>query len=149
MTIKSLFLFQITDNKGLKFKQCTYNWWDHSLAIGRIGLAIVPFLPFYSSKLRLRLKYKYEYLWLKLRYIAHRCVYIICLYVYLLRYFILYVCAWFKTCSLFSGEILFLLWGVRVCYRVRHAESLYNEARLISIAIYNIFTVNSLMIAFQ
>ncbi|XP_048479925.1 probable G-protein coupled receptor CG31760 isoform X1 [Plutella xylostella] len=70
----------ITDNKGLKFKQCTYNWWDHSLAI---------------------------------------------------------------------GEILFLLWGVRVCYRVRHAESLYNEARLISIAIYNIFTVNSLMIAFH
>ncbi|XP_041982226.1 probable G-protein coupled receptor CG31760 [Aricia agestis] len=70
----------ITDNLGLKFKQCTYNWWDHSLAI---------------------------------------------------------------------GEILFLLWGVRVCYRVRHAESLYNEARLISIAIYNIFTVNSLMIAFH
>ncbi|GBP70151.1 Probable G-protein coupled receptor CG31760 [Eumeta japonica] len=70
----------ITDNRGLRFKQCTYNWWDHSLAI---------------------------------------------------------------------GEILFLLWGVRVCYRVRHAESLYNEARLISIAIYNIFTVNSLMIAFQ
>ncbi|XP_063365631.1 probable G-protein coupled receptor CG31760 isoform X1 [Cydia amplana] len=70
----------ITDNKGLRFKQCTYNWWDHSLAI---------------------------------------------------------------------GEILFLLWGVRVCYRVRHAESLYNEARLISIAIYNIFTVNSLMIAFH
>ncbi|XP_026756087.2 probable G-protein coupled receptor CG31760 [Galleria mellonella] len=70
----------ITDNRGLKFKQCTYNWWDHSLAI---------------------------------------------------------------------GEILFLLWGVRVCYRVRHAESLYNEARLISIAIYNIFTVNSLMIAFH
>ncbi|XP_013180244.1 PREDICTED: probable G-protein coupled receptor CG31760 [Papilio xuthus] len=67
----------ITDDKGLKFKQCTYNWWDHSLAI---------------------------------------------------------------------GEILFLLWGVRVCYSVRHAESLYNEARLISIAIYNIFTVNSVMI---
>ncbi|VVC90381.1 unnamed protein product [Leptidea sinapis] len=62
----------ITDNKGLKFKQCSYNWWDHSLAI---------------------------------------------------------------------GEILFLLWGVRVCYRVRHAESLYNEAKLISFAIYNIFTV--------
>lgn len=42
-----------------------------------------------------------------------------------------------------------MLWGVRVCYRVRHAESLYNEAKLISIAIYNIFTVNSLMIAFH
>lgn len=26
--------FQITDSEGLKFKQCTYNWWDHSLAIG-------------------------------------------------------------------------------------------------------------------
>lgn len=70
----------ITDSVGLKFKQCTYNWWDHSLAI---------------------------------------------------------------------GEILFLAWGVRVCYNVRNAESLYNEARLISYAIYNIAIVNITMIAFQ
>lgn len=70
----------ITDSVGLKFKQCCYNWWDHSLAI---------------------------------------------------------------------GEILFLAWGVRVCYNVRNAESLYNEARLISYAIYNIAIVNIAMIAFQ
>lgn len=25
---------QISDKTGLKFKQCSYNWWDHSLAIG-------------------------------------------------------------------------------------------------------------------
>jgi len=25
----------ITDNHGLKFYQCSYNWWDHSLAIGK------------------------------------------------------------------------------------------------------------------
>lgn len=36
------------------------------------------------------------------------------------------------------GEILFLAWGIKVCYNVRNAESLFNEARLISYAIYNI-----------
>lgn len=87
---KSLFAFvsfyiiflslQIVDSNGLKFKQCVYNWWDHSLAI---------------------------------------------------------------------GEVLFLAWGIRVCYNVRNAESLYNEARMISYAIYNIALVNILMIAFQ
>lgn len=25
----------IKDNSGLKFKQCVYNWWDHSLALGK------------------------------------------------------------------------------------------------------------------
>lgn len=68
------------DSEGLKFKQCVYNWWDHSLAI---------------------------------------------------------------------GEVLFLAWGIRVCYNVRNAESLYNEARMISYAIYNIAIVNIMMIAFQ
>ncbi|XP_022901804.2 probable G-protein coupled receptor CG31760 [Onthophagus taurus] len=70
----------ITDSVGLKFNQCTYNWWDHSLAI---------------------------------------------------------------------GEVLFLAWGIRVCYNVRNAESLYNEARLISYAIYNIAVVNIAMVAFH
>ncbi|CAH0563492.1 unnamed protein product [Brassicogethes aeneus] len=70
----------IVDNEELRFKQCVYNWWDHSLAI---------------------------------------------------------------------GEVLFLAWGIRVCYNVRNAESLYNEARLISYAIYNIAIVNILMIAFH
>ncbi|XP_029678239.1 probable G-protein coupled receptor CG31760 isoform X1 [Formica exsecta] len=68
----------ITDNHDLKFYQCSYNWWDHSLAI---------------------------------------------------------------------GEILFLAWGIKVCYNVRNAESLFNEARLISYAIYNIAAVNITMIA--
>uniref|UniRef100_A0A1B0CB02 G-protein coupled receptors family 3 profile domain-containing protein n=1 Tax=Lutzomyia longipalpis TaxID=7200 RepID=A0A1B0CB02_LUTLO len=71
---------EITDQYGLKFKQCSYNWWDHSLAI---------------------------------------------------------------------GEVLFLAWGIRVCYNVRHAESMYNEARLISYAIYNIALVNTTMVAFH
>ncbi|GLV34665.1 uncharacterized protein CBL_09145 [Carabus blaptoides fortunei] len=71
---------QISDNNDLKFKQCSYNWWDHSLAI---------------------------------------------------------------------GEVLFLAWGIRVCYNVRNAESLYNEARLISYAIYNIALVNIAMVAFH
>lgn len=68
----------IADNYGLKFYQCSFNWWDHSLAI---------------------------------------------------------------------GEILFLAWGIKVCYNVRNAESLFNEARLISYAIYNIAAVNITMIA--
>ncbi|KAH1025284.1 hypothetical protein HUJ05_010037 [Dendroctonus ponderosae] len=71
---------EIMDNNGLRFMQCIYNWWDHSLAI---------------------------------------------------------------------GEVFFLAWGVRVCYNVRHAESMYNEARLISYAIYNIALVNIMMIAFH
>ncbi|KAF7384097.1 hypothetical protein HZH66_012347 [Vespula vulgaris] len=68
----------IADNYGLKFYQCSFNWWDHSLAI---------------------------------------------------------------------GEILFLAWGIKVCYNVRNAESLFNEARLISYAIYNIAAVNIVMIS--
>ncbi|XP_076662126.1 putative G-protein coupled receptor CG31760 isoform X3 [Halictus rubicundus] len=68
----------IADNYGLKFYQCSFNWWDHSLAI---------------------------------------------------------------------GEIMFLAWGIKVCYNVRNAESLFNEARLISYAIYNIAAVNITMIA--
>ncbi|XP_033609513.1 probable G-protein coupled receptor CG31760 isoform X2 [Cryptotermes secundus] len=71
---------QIRDQAGLRFKQCSYNWWDHSLAI---------------------------------------------------------------------GEVLFLSWGIKVCYNVRNAESLYNEARLISYAIYNIALVNTAMVAFH
>ncbi|RZB40457.1 7tm 3 and/or DivIVA domain containing protein, partial [Asbolus verrucosus] len=71
---------EIVDNEDLRFKQCVYNWWDHSLAI---------------------------------------------------------------------GEVLFLAWGIRVCYNVRNAESLFNEARLISYAIYNIAIVNIMMIAFH
>lgn len=47
------------------------------------------------------------------------------------------------------GEVFFLAWGIRVCYNVRNAESLYNEARLISYAIYNIAIVNITMAIIQ
>lgn len=47
------------------------------------------------------------------------------------------------------GEVLFLAWGIRICYNVRNAESMYNEAKLISYAIYNIAMVNTIMVAFQ
>ncbi|CAM1298523.1 GPRMGL2 (predicted) [Pycnogonum litorale] len=67
----------LKDWYGLKFKQCEYGWWDHSLAI---------------------------------------------------------------------GEFLFLLWGIRVCYNVRNAESFFNEAKYISWAIYNITLVNLVMV---
>lgn len=70
----------IKDGYDLRFKQCTFNWWDHSIAI---------------------------------------------------------------------GEVLFLAWGIRVCYNVRNAESFYNEAHLISYAIYNIALVNIAMVTFH
>ncbi|XP_043487004.1 probable G-protein coupled receptor CG31760 isoform X2 [Polistes fuscatus] len=77
----------IADKYGLKFYQCSFNWWDHSLAIGTLSAVS------------------------------------------------------------FQGEILFLAWGIKVCYNVRNAESLFNEARLISYAIYNIAAVNIVMIS--
>lgn len=49
----------------------------------------------------------------------------------------------------FSGEFFFLLWGIKVCYNVRNAESLFNEARYITYAIYNITIVNMVMILIQ
>ncbi|GIX71967.1 hypothetical protein CEXT_220221 [Caerostris extrusa] len=68
----------IEDWERLKFKQCDYNWWDHSLAI---------------------------------------------------------------------GEFLFLLWGIRVCYNVRNAESVFNEAKKhISWAVHSITIVNIIMV---
>lgn len=27
----------IEDSNHKKFKQCTYNWWDHALAMGKLG----------------------------------------------------------------------------------------------------------------
>lgn len=70
----------IKDWRGLRFKICEYNWWDHSLVI---------------------------------------------------------------------GELLFLLWGVKVCYSVRNAESFFNEAKYITYAIYNIAVTNFVMIFIQ
>ncbi|KAG1665823.1 putative G-protein coupled receptor [Nymphon striatum] len=67
----------LKDWDNLKFKQCEYGWWDHSLAI---------------------------------------------------------------------GEFLFLLWGIKVCYNVRKAESFFNESKYISYAIYNIALVNLVMV---
>lgn len=31
----------IVDWNGLKFKQCDYNWWDHSLVIGMTSIKII------------------------------------------------------------------------------------------------------------
>ena len=36
-----------------------------------------------------------------------------------------------------SAELLFLLWGIRLCIVVRKAPSEFNESRFISWAIYN------------
>lgn len=30
----------IADNHDLKFYQCSYNWWDHSLAIGKYTVTV-------------------------------------------------------------------------------------------------------------
>ncbi|CAL4126367.1 unnamed protein product, partial [Meganyctiphanes norvegica] len=67
----------IKDTAGLKFKQCTYNGWDHALA---------------------------------------------------------------------AGNMLFLLWGVKVCFSVRKADSFFDEATYISWAVYNITAVNIVMV---
>lgn len=71
---------EIRDGSGLKFLQCEYNWWDHSLAM---------------------------------------------------------------------GEVLFLMWGVKVCFSVRKAESFFDEATYISWAVYNIAVVNIVMVTFH
>ncbi|XP_069948984.1 probable G-protein coupled receptor CG31760 [Cherax quadricarinatus] len=70
----------ITDYNDLKFKQCRYDWWDHSLAV---------------------------------------------------------------------GEVIFLAWGVKVCFSVRKAESFFDEAKYISWAVYNIALVNIVMVTFH
>lgn len=31
---------EITDSGGLRFKQCTFNWWDHSIAIGNFKVDV-------------------------------------------------------------------------------------------------------------
>ncbi|XP_045115440.1 probable G-protein coupled receptor CG31760 [Portunus trituberculatus] len=67
-------------DSGLKYMQCKYDWWDHSLA---------------------------------------------------------------------AGEVLFLIWGVKVCFSVRKAESFFDEAKYISWAVYNIALVNIVMVAFH
>lgn len=101
----------IADSQGLEFYQCSYNWWDHSLAIGKQSWR-------QSSQ--------------NLEFVEN-----------------LQISTLFFVFFSVAGEILFLAWGIRVCYNVRNAESLFNEARLISYAIYNIAAVNTTMIAIQ
>ena len=62
----------------------------------------------------------------------------------------------FKQCyygwwdhNLGIGEVLFLLWGIKVCFNVRKARTHYNEAKLITWSIYNIAVVNIIMVAIQ
>ncbi|XP_023347925.1 probable G-protein coupled receptor CG31760 [Eurytemora carolleeae] len=58
----------------------------------------------------------------------------------------------FKICeynwwdhSLALGELVFLLWGVKICFCVRKARTYFDEAKLISWSIYNIAIVNIVM----
>ncbi|KAK3855492.1 hypothetical protein Pcinc_038112, partial [Petrolisthes cinctipes] len=62
----------------------------------------------------------------------------------------------FKQCkydwwdhALALGEVLFLMWGVKICFCVRKAESFFNEAQYISYAVYNIAVVNIVMVTFH
>ena len=62
----------------------------------------------------------------------------------------------FKQCyygwwdhNLGIGEVLFLLWGIKVCFNVRKARTHFNEAKLITWSIYNIAVVNIIMVAIQ
>lgn len=96
---------EIKDSSGLRFKQCTFNWWDHSIAIGKAQVTGKNTFPVSSIR-------------------NNRVIFLL-------------------------GEVLFLAWGIKVCYNVRNAESFYNEAHLISYAIYNIAVVNIAMVAFQ
>ncbi|OQV15352.1 putative G-protein coupled receptor [Hypsibius exemplaris] len=52
---------------------------------------------------------------------------------------------WWDHC-LVVGNVVFLVWGIRVCYRVRKAESYFNEAKFISFAIYNIAGANAIFL---
>lgn len=55
----------------------------------------------------------------------------------------------FLTPRYLPGEVLFLMWGVKVCFSVRKAESFFDEATYISWAVYNIAVVNIVMVTFQ
>ena len=48
-----------------------------------------------------------------------------------------------------AGELIFLLWGIKVCIAVRKARTYFDEATLISWSIYNIAAVNCIMAAIQ
>jgi G protein-coupled receptor 158 len=41
-----------------------------------------------------------------------------------------------------SVEVVFLVWGIRLCIVVRKAPSEFNESRFISMAIYNEFLLS-------
>lgn len=42
-------------------------------------------------------------------------------------------------------EMLFLLWGIHLCYKVRKAPSAFNESKFISWSIYNLTVVTLLL----
>jgi G protein-coupled receptor 158 len=43
---------------------------------------------------------------------------------------------------LLAVEVVFLVWGIRLCIVVRKAPSEFNESRFISMAIYNEFLLS-------
>ena len=47
---------------------------------------------------------------------------------------------WFIT-----GDIVVLIWGMWLCYKIRNAPAAYNESKYISWAIYNAMFVTSFL----
>eukprot|EP00095_Tigriopus_kingsejongensis_P005555 maker-scaffold131_size323982-snap-gene-2.23 protein:Tk05555 transcript:maker-scaffold131_size323982-snap-gene-2.23-mRNA-1 annotation:"probable g-protein coupled receptor cg31760-like" len=68
---------------------------------------------------------------------------------------VIYLCSWtfsdppqgLLMLTLAPGEIVFLFWGIRVCFSVRKARTHFGEARLIRWSIYNIASVNLVMVS--
>ena len=51
-----------------------------------------------------------------------------------------------NECKPFSaGDIVLLIWGMWLCYKIRNAPAAYNESKYISWAIYNAMFVTSFL----
>jgi len=51
---------------------------------------------------------------------------------------------WFDHTVIF-GDIVVLIWGMWLCYKIRNAPAAYNESKFISWAIYNAMFVTSFL----
>lgn len=47
--------------------------------------------------------------------------------------------------SFITGDIVVLIWGMWLCYKIRNAPAAYNESKFISWAIYNAMFVTSFL----
>lgn len=52
---------------------------------------------------------------------------------------------WFDFTVIFAGDIVLLIWGMWLCYKIRNAPAAYNESKYISWAIYNAMFVTSFL----